>query len=306
MTPPKFTTQLLFPQHWPAWLLIGCIRLIVLLPYKVQLTIGKYLGLLAHKVALSRRHVTEVNIRLCFPELSTTEQKKLVRQTFIDNAIGFLETMISWFRRPDYLLPITHFKGLEKLADVKAQGKGVILLGAHYTMLDLSGTLICNHIEASITYKPQRNPVLNYVMETGRARSYKDMFVSKDTRAIVKALRAGDTIWYAPDQDFGLKGSVFADFFGVPTATLTATSQLAKLGKAVVMPMTYFRRADNSGYDIEVHDPLPIPSDSLETDAIIANQFLEKQIRKHPSQYLWLHKRFKTQPNAVRGALYKK
>lgn len=307
MHSPKFTYALLYPQHWPVWLLIGLIRLVVLLPYPMQLGLGKGLGLLAHKVAGSRRRVAEVNIRLCFPELNQEQQQALVRQTFIDNAIGFLETMMAWFRRPDLLIPRTQFKGLDKLAEVKAQGKGVILLGAHYTMLDLSGTLICNHIEASITYKPQHHPVLNYVMEKGRSRMYKNMFVSKDTRAIVKALRAGDTIWYAPDQDFGFKGTVFANFFGVPTATLTATSQLAKLGKAVVMPMTYFRRADNSGYDIEVHDPLPIPGESLEADAQVANDFLEQQIRRYPSQYLWLHKRFKSQPGEEdkRGALYR-
>lgn len=307
MTAPQFSAKLLLPQHWPTWLLIGFMRLLALLPYRLQLVLGKGAGLLLHKLAKSRRRVAEVNIGLCFPELSAPEQQALVRQVFIDNAIGLFETMMAWFRRPDYLLPLADFKGLDKLAAAKASGQGVILLGAHYSMLDLAGTLTGNHIETSVTYKRQGNPVLNYVMEKGRARSYKAMYVSKDLRTIVKALRAGDTIWYAPDQDFGRRGTVFASFFGIPTATLTATSQLAKLGKAVVLPMTYFRRPDNSGYEIEIYDPLPIPSEDLEADAAVANQFLETQIRRYPSQYLWLHKRFKTQPgNQPRGALYKK
>lgn len=302
----KFDTAFLHPKHWPTWLLVGFIRLLVLLPYKLQLAIGKALGILAFHLVRPRRRVAEINIRICFPELSASEQRALVRQAFIDNAIGFMETMMAWFRRPDYLLPITEFKGLEKLAAAKEEGRGVILLGAHYSMLDLSGTLICNHIEASITYKRQHNAVLNYVMEKGRSRTYKNMFVSKDIRGIVKALKKGDVIWYAPDQDFGDKGTVFADFFGQPTATLTATTQLAKLGRALVLPMTYFRKTDNSGYEIEVHDALAIPSDDLEADALLANQFLEQQIRRYPSQYLWLHKRFKTQPNRPKGELYKK
>ncbi len=308
MNKPKFTAKLLMPHHWPVWLLMGILAAITFLPYKLQLSIGKGMGLLAHKFVGQRRHVAEVNIALCFPEKSAEEQAALGRQTFIDNGIGFFETLISWFRPADYLLPITHFKGLDKIAAAQAEGKGVILLGAHYSMLDLSGALICNHIEASITYKPQSHPVLNYIMERGRSRHYKNCFVSKDTRAIIKALRSGDVIWYAPDQDFGFKNTVFAEFFGVQTATLTATSQLAKLGRAVVLPMTYFRRADNSGYDIEVYDALPIPGESLEADALIANQFLEKQIRRYPSQYLWLHKRFKSQPGQEdkRGELYKK
>ena len=303
-----FTRDLLHPKHWLTWLGLGCIRLLVLLPYPWLLTLGKYVGLAAHRLVRSRRHVAEVNISLCFPELSSTEQARLVRQTFIDTSIGLIETMLAWFRRPDYLLPLAHFKGLEKLADAKKAQKGVLLLGAHYSMLDLAGTLICNHIDSSITYKRQRNPVLNYIMVNGRARHYTNMYQSKEVRDIIKALRQGEVVWYAPDQDFGFKGTIFSDFFGVPTATLTSTTALAKLGRAQVLPMTYFRRADNSGYDIEIYDPLPIPGASEAADADCANQFMEQQIRRYPSQYLWLHKRFKSQPNEEheRGKLYRK
>src|SRR5690606_17272585 len=140
------------------------------------------------------------------------------------------------------------------LAAANAEGRGVLLLGAHYSMLDLAGTLVINHIVASITYKPQGNPVLNFVMQQGRSRRYKNCFVSKDIRNVIRALKEGDTVWYAPDQDFGMRNSVFADFFGIPTATLTATSWIAKSGNAIVLPMTYFRREDNSGYDITIHD----------------------------------------------------
>lgn len=308
MNKPKFSANLLMPQHWPVWIVIGLFAALTFLPYRLQLSLGKGLGLLAYTFVGRRRHVAEVNIGLCFPEKSNAEQTELVRQTFINNGIGFFETLISWFRRPDYLLSMAEFSGLEKIEQAKAQGNGVILLGAHYSMLDLAGALIANHIEVSVTYKRQKHPVLNYVMERGRSRHYKNCFVSKETRAIVKALRGGDVIWYAPDQDFGFKNTVFTEFFSVQTATLTATSQLAKLGKATVLPMTYFRKEDNSGYDLEIYDALPIPGESLEADALVANQFLEAQIRRHPSQYLWLHKRFKSQPGeeSNRGALYKK
>src|SRR5690554_488389 len=159
MNKPKFTAKLLMPHHWPVWLLMGILAAITFLPYKLQLSIGKGLGLLAHKLVGRRRHVAEVNIALCFPEKSAEEQAALVRQTFIDNGIGFFETLISWFRPADYLLPITHFTGLDKIAAAQAEGKGVILLGAHYSMLDLSGALICNHIEPTILTNLRTNPV---------------------------------------------------------------------------------------------------------------------------------------------------
>lgn len=308
MQKPPFTKAMLHPKYWGIWFGFGLVASLSFLPYKMQLSIGKGLGILLHKILKSRRHVTEVNIRLCFPELSETEQKKLARESFINTAIGFMETMMAWFRRPDYLLDQTEFRGLEKIAAVQQSGKGVLLLGAHYTMLDLVGTLTCNHIEANITYKRQHNLVLNWIMEACRARTYKVMFVSKDIRGVIAALNNKEVVWYAPDQDFGFKNTVFAPFFGVPAATLTTTTHLAVAGNAVVLPLTYFRKKDNSGYLIEVHDALPIPSGDITQDASIANAFLESQIRRFPSQYLWLHQRFKSQPNQEnnRGGLYRK
>ncbi|MDK2778098.1 MAG: LpxL/LpxP family Kdo(2)-lipid IV(A) lauroyl/palmitoleoyl acyltransferase [Pseudomonadota bacterium] len=299
--------HLMAPAYWPAWLGIGFMKLITLLPYRLQLWLGKALGLLLHKLARSRRRVVEVNIALCFPEKTAPQQAALVRQSFIDNGIGLMETMIAWFRPQDYLLSRAHFHGLEKLAAAQAEGRGVMLLGAHYSMLDLAGALITNHIDANISYRPQDNPVMNYLMERGRARLYEGCFTRKDIRSFIRTLKQGKVLWYAQDQDFGRKNSIFVDFFGVPAATITATSRIAKAGNALVMPITYFRRDDNSGYDITIHDPLPIPGESDEADARVANAFLEQQLRQHPSQYLWLHKRFKTRPDASekKGSIYR-
>ncbi|MAD46367.1 MAG: lipid A biosynthesis acyltransferase [Oceanospirillaceae bacterium] len=298
---------LLKPVYWPVWLGVFFIKLATMLPYRAQLLIGRCLGLLLYRLARGRRNIVEVNIDLCFPEKTAGERAQLVRQTFIDNGIGIMETMIAWFRPRDYLLERTTFHGLEKITEVQKQGKGVLLLGGHYTMLDLSGALITNHIDACVSYRPQDNPAMDYVVQRGRERLYEDCFTRKDIRGFIRALKKGGILWYAQDQDFGRKNSVFVDFFGIPTATITATSRIAKAGNAVVLPLTYFRREDNSGYDITVHDALPIPSGDDIEDARLANAFLEQQIRQHPSQYLWLHKRFKTRPDKSekKGGLYR-
>ncbi|MGB1092006.1 MAG: lysophospholipid acyltransferase family protein, partial [Oceanobacter sp.] len=202
----------------------------------------------------------------------------------------------------------TQFIGLEKLQKAREEGRGVLLLGAHYSMLDLAGALFVTQFPVYVSYRPQDNAVMNYVMEKNREKLYQDCYTRKDIRAFIRTLKAGEILWYAQDQDFGRKNSVFVDFFGVPAATITATSRIAKAGNALVMPLTYFRRADNSGYDIEVHDPLTIPSGDDIADAREANAFLEQQLREHPDQYLWLHKRFKTpvNPEEKRGRLYDK
>ncbi|WP_297004874.1 LpxL/LpxP family Kdo(2)-lipid IV(A) lauroyl/palmitoleoyl acyltransferase [Thalassolituus sp. UBA6592] len=301
--------QLLKPKYWPVWLGVLFIKLATMLPYKAQLLIGRGIGLFLYRLARGRRHIVEVNIGLCFPEKSASEQAALVRQTFIDNGIGVMETMIAWFRPRDFLLSRTHFHGLEKIKEAQAAGRGVLLLGGHYSMLDLSGALITNHIDAYISYRPQDNPAMDYVVQRGREQLYEDCFTRKDIRGFIRALKKQGVLWYAQDQDFGRKNSIFVDFFGIPTATITATSRIAKAGNAVVLPMTYFRREDNSGYDITVHDALPIPSGDDVEDARMANAFLEQQIRQHPSQYLWLHKRFKSRPpeeGVKKGDFYKR
>ncbi|WP_430460863.1 LpxL/LpxP family Kdo(2)-lipid IV(A) lauroyl/palmitoleoyl acyltransferase [Thalassolituus sp. LLYu03] len=298
----------LHPKYWLLWLGLGVMKLLTLLPFAVQLKIGKAIGLLLHKVAGSRRNIVEVNIRLCFPEKSAAEQKTLVRQIFIDNGIGLMETMIAWFRDPKFLMARTRITGLDKVRAMQAEGRGVLLLGAHYSMLDLAGALLSNELNFNVSYRPQDNPVMNYVMERSRARLFDNCFTRKDVRGFVRSLKKCEVLWYAQDQDFGRKNSVFVDFFGIPAATITATSRIAKAGNAAVMPITYFRRDDNSGYDMVIHDPLPIPGEDETADARLCNAFLEDQLRQHTSQYLWLHKRFKTRPEVAekKGLLYKR
>lgn len=300
--------ELLLPKYWLLWVAIGLMKVLTFLPFRVQMSIGTGIGLLLHKLAASRRNIVEVNIRLCFPEKSPAEQAELVRQTFIDNGRGLMETMIAWFRRPDYLLQKTHFHGFEQLEQAQSEGRGVMLLGAHYSMLDLAGALVSNRVHVNVSYRPQDNAVMNYIMERGRDRLYDECFTRKDIRSFIRTLKSGKILWYAQDQDFGRKNSVFVDFFGVPAATITATSRIAKAGNALVMPITYFRRPDLSGYDITVHAPLPVPGTDDVSDAQIANAFLEQQLRQHPSQYLWLHQRFKTRPDPAekQGSLYRR
>ncbi len=301
-TPPRH------PKHWPVWFGVGVLVLLTRLPYSWQLGLGKGIGLILHKVARSRRHIAEVNIGLCFPEKTPKEQGALVRQIFIDNGIGLMETFMGWFRDPNWLRPKTEFVGFDKVREAQASGQGVMLLGAHYSMLDLAGALISTELCLSVSYRPQDNPVMNYIMERNRARFYDECLTRKDIRGFIRTLRQGKVLWYAQDQDFGRKNSVFVNFFGHPAATITATSRIAKAGKAKVMPLTYFRKPDHSGYVITVHDPIDIPSGNDEADAQLANDFIEQQLRANPSQYLWLHKRFKTpvDPAIKKGSLYKK
>lgn len=267
------------------------------LPYQLQLFIGRILGVWFYHLGRHRRHITETNIRLCFPELDATAQQTLVRNIFIANGIGIIESAIGWWRNPTLFKNRTTFIGAEHLETAKQQGKGVLLVGAHFSTLDLAGSLLSLITEFNVTYRENKNPLFDAMMKSRRARYTKHVLHRNDLRGIVKSLKNNEIVWYAPDQDYGAKYSVFAPFFGVPAATITGTSRLAKLNHSAVVFVAHHRNDNNSGYTFEF---TPInhhfPSNDDVADATQINATIEYFIRKKPDQYLWLHRRFKTRP----------
>ena len=133
-------------------------------------------------------------------------------------------------------------------------------------------------------------------MMKGRKRWAKSCFEPKQFRRYIKCLKQGEILWYAPDQDFGREHSVFAPFFGIQTATVKGLSTMARSSGSKVLTASFFRLA-NGNYHIRLRAPLNIPSDSFETDAAQFNKRLEQEIERFPSQYYWVHRRFKTRPD---------
>ncbi len=300
-------TSYLHPRWWLTWAIIGLMWLASRLPIRAQFAVGRLLGEIAYRVLARRRHITETNIRLCFPELTPQEQQQLVRRSFHANGIGLMEINMSWFRSPKNYLPITRVHGLENLDKAKAEGKGVLLLGGHYSTLDLCGCLATQFIDSDVMQRDHNNPLVNAVMTRAREKYYGAVLDSRDLRGLLKRLKQNKTIWYATDQDYGRKGIVFAPFFGIPTGTITATSRIAERSGCAIVPFSHFRRTDKPGYDIYFHPALEnVPSGDDMTDATVMNKSIEDQIRMHPEQYLWMHRRFKTRPSRTDPDLYKR
>jgi KDO2-lipid IV(A) lauroyltransferase len=286
------------PRWWPTWAGVALMWLIAQLPLKLQWWVGRRIGDLAHRFAARRRQITQVNIDLCFPELSDQQREGLVNQAFRANGIGVMELGLAWFRNPASFIPITRVHGLDHLNAALAKGKGVLLLGAHYSTLDLGGSLVTEYIEADVMQRDHNNPLMNAVMTRARERRYGKALDSKDLRGLLRHLKNNRVIWYATDQDYGRKGFVFAPFFGVPTGSITATSRIADRSGCAVVPFSHFRRDQELGYDIYFHPPLEdFPSGDDLADATRVNRTIEHEIRKHPDQYLWMHRRFKTRPD---------
>jgi KDO2-lipid IV(A) lauroyltransferase len=277
-------------------LLYGFLRLVALLPFKLQLAIGRGLGRLSYWLARDRRDACEVNLKLCFPELSDEERQRLVYRTFLSNGIGLMEIAMAWFGDLDRFKDRVQIDGLEVLEQARAKGKGVLLLGAHFTTLEMGGLLFRNIAPLDVTYRPNDNAFFDAIMYNGRKRNLDGVYDRKEIRQVIKSLKSGRMLWYAPDQDYGPKNSVFAPFFGVPAATVTATSRYAKVNNSEIVFYGHYRKADDSGYHV-IFTPLEedYPTGDDVEDASIINRAIEKAIRHQPDQYLWLHKRFKTQ-----------
>ncbi|WP_111413929.1 LpxL/LpxP family Kdo(2)-lipid IV(A) lauroyl/palmitoleoyl acyltransferase [Billgrantia lactosivorans] len=302
MSKRNWPASFVHPRYWPAWLAIAAMWVGAWLPWRLKLAIGRGIGLLAWRLIPRRRHIVDTNLRLCFPELDERERSERVKQTFVANGIGILETATAWCRDPRHLRHRVAGKNPHYLAEAQARGKGVLILGIHFSTLDLGGALHSLFFPADVVYRPHNNPLFDRFMTRARSRIFGEAIDRHDLRGVVRRLKAGHSVWYSPDQDFGRDASVFAPFFGVQAASIRLTAKIARMTGAPVVPLMFHRNPDERTYTVEWRPPLEnFPSGDEVADATRINAFIEEAIRKHPEQYLWLHRRFKTRPRGEPG-----
>jgi KDO2-lipid IV(A) lauroyltransferase len=288
------------PGNWPGWFAAGVLWFVGHLPYRLGVALAAGLAPLMRLVMKRRVAIVERNIERCFPELNPQQQHKLVHKNIRSAAIGLAEFAYSWTGNRERMQKRVVIDGVEHLERIATEERGVILMVCHMTCMEMVGTFVGEHMDAARLagmYRPLGNAVVEWLQNRGRMRYSIGTFPKSDIRGAIRHLRGGGFLWYAPDQDFGADQSEFIPFFGIQTATLTATHKLAQLGRAEVLPMFVRRNESDTGYIIQVGPALPdIPSDDLVADLTACNQATEAWIRKAPEQYWWLHRRFKTRP----------
>jgi KDO2-lipid IV(A) lauroyltransferase len=274
---------------------VGVIWLIARLPYPWLLALGRALGALVRRIPSRRRRIAQANIALCFPELDERAQAALVDAHLTDIGLMLVEFALGWMGSDRAIARIpAQVEGLEHLQSARAQGQGVLLVGGHFSHLELCARLISRRIPIAGMYRRMDSAVFEWVVLRARLHYAAAMFEKDDIRGTVKYLRGGGTLWYAPDQDMRSKDSVFVPFFGIPAATITATHHLARMGNAKVIPF-FHRRLPGGGYAMRLGAPLPMGGDAA-ADTAVVNAAVEQMVRAAPAQYLWVHKRFKTRP----------
>ena len=276
-------------------ILVGIVWLLSWLPFRVVTALGWVFGQLIARLPTSRRHIGEVNLRLCLPDWSEADRRRLLRRHFVAMVQMLLEYGYCWFASQERLRRLVRIKGLEHLRAL--DGRNVILMMPHFTGLDLAGLRVSLETPVVSIYSVQKDPWLDAFFRAKRLRFGTGIIFARQqgTRPTLRALKDGYRLYYLPDQDFGLRDSVFVPFFGVQAATIGGLSRMAAVTKAAVLPCYPRREAD--GYTLVIEPPLEnFPSDDLVADATRMNAVIEAQARRQLHQYFWLHKRFKSRP----------
>lgn len=296
-----FPSDLLHPRHWLTWLGVGIFVLIAFLPWQWRDWLGQRLGDVLYHYHAKRRHVVSTNLRLCFPHLRDAERATMAQQHLREYASALLDYSVLFFRQRTYLYQRSIIHGREHFDNALQKGQNVILFMAHSVWLELIPVILGQHYALYGSYKPFKNPVINWLITRSRLSDVEFVVAREEgLMKLVRALKPGLAMVFSPDEDLGLKAAVFAPFFGIPKATLTTPARLAKLGKAVALPIMALRNPDNGQYEIHIGAALrDYPSQDEVQDATQTNHALMALITQAPTQYMWLLKLFRTVPDGT-------
>lgn len=294
---PQFRRALLHPRYWHTWFGIGLLYALVLLPYPLLYRLGCGLGRLSMRFLRSRVNIARRNLELCFPQMPAAEREALVKHNFESLGMGLIETGMAWFW-PDWRISKWFtVSGLEHISKAAENNKGVLLIGMHFLTLELGARIFGIHNPGIGVYRPNDNALIDWLQTWGRMRSNKSMLDRKDVKGMIRALKNGDIIWYAPDHDYGPRSSVFVPFFAVEDAASTKGSyMLIRMGNPAVIPFVPRRLPEGRGYEMVILPEQQVPLDDESSTARAMNQVVEQGVLMAPEQYMWLHRRFKTRP----------
>lgn len=290
-------TNFVHPRFLGTWLSIGLLRIIFALPDRWQLFVGRQLGRAAFRFMRKRRLIVEANLQHCFPKYDLAQLAALSRLHFDNLGIAIVEMTRAWWGS-DELFEDVEFEGLEHLHAALARHKSLIVITGHFTTLEISGRFLRQQLRFDALYRAYRNPLLDHRIRQGRLRSARELIEKSDIRRMIRSLKQGVCVWYAPDQSYRRKYAELLEFFDQPAMTNTATSRLVTMGKAGLLPCYCYRISTESfRYRVVFEPEIPVSRDD-DPNAITRRTVasLEAAIRREPAQYFWVHRRFKGLP----------
>lgn len=294
----KFSPSLLHPRYWLTWLGLLLAILIAQLPNKYRHVLGRWIGNRIYKNNSRRHHIVNANLKIAFPKLSTPERETMIRKQLQWYGCALVDYSLLFFASKNRLSTMIKIEGQEHIDEAIKNDKSIIILLAHSVMLEFAPVALGLHYDCFGSYKTSKNAVVDWIIARSRCR-HVSFVVSRDEgmRKLIKSLIPKRLMIFLPDEDLGIDNAVFAPFFGQPKATLTTTARLTKMGKAIALPTFTWYDTQTNKYIIKIAPPLQdYPSNDPVQDATLLNQSLEKLIKEHPEQYMWIMKWFKTRP----------
>lgn len=285
-------------------LLIFIFAVLSLIPPAIGLWLGGRLGVMLYYLLPQRRRICEINVEIFKEHLGLSSTKNFTKKIFEENGRGLIETAWAWFKPRSFWADRLEVQGEEKILAAMSAGNGVLLLCPHYSMVDVSAPLLHQIIgRFIISYRPHENKVIENILRRSRSQ-YGDLVPARSIRKLISALRSGEVVWFAPDQDMGLRGTVFAPFFGRMAATVVTPSLLYESSHCTIFLMSLKR--SGSVYQICFH-PVTLENsgkNSRQKNAESVNEMITKLLSKNLTQYMWMHRRFKSDPKEKKGFFY--
>ena len=286
--------RLFAPRYWLTWAGLGLLRLLAFLPFGAIVHVGRGLGVVLRYLPLGFVGTARRNLELCMPELPPPARERLLKEHFAGLGVALLEIPFVWWSRPERFAKLLRIEGAEHLHAALARGRGAIVLTAHFTSMEMAARALVTLTPAGFLYRPPKNEVIAYAFERYRAVYGARGIPRDDIRAFISALKHNECVWYAPDQSYRKKGAEMVPLFGIPAASNTLTSRLARVTGAPVLPYFFRRLPGTQGYVGVIHPPLEnFPSECAVADTARFYRMIEAQVRLVPEQYLWIHRRFK-------------
>jgi len=276
---------------------IALMWLLHFLPLELLAPIGEAFGLLFYAFGRERRMVCRVNLARCFPELTESARRRLARRHFRAVGRSILERGILWWSPRERIERLIRPSGLEQLQ--AGLGRPLILLVPHFVSMDMGFTRLTCDFDMAGIYAKQKSEVINAMLRRGRTRFGNQRVFSRQEgiRPALAALQEGIPFYYLPDFDYGPRDALFVPFFGVPAATITGLSRMARIADARIVPCVTRMLPGGQGYEIRCYPAWDsFPGEDASADTRRMNAFVEERVREMPEQYFWTHKRFKTRP----------
>ena len=292
------------PRWWPTWLFLGWLRLAAALPWRLTVAIHEQVGHLLWRLMAHRRRVVIRNLEICFPELDAAAIRDLAKRHFQSVAVSVAEIALGWFGSASRMAPLFRIEGVEHLHAALKRGKGVLLFSGHFTTLEICSPVVKSLVPLfAFMFTRRRNPLLNAMQTRGRRRAAHVSMPNDDVRTLLRQLANNAVIWYAPDQAHAGARAELVPFFGEPAMTSTATSRIANVSAAAIVPFFFCRLRDRSGYVLRFHPEIEgIPSADARDDTARLMRVVEAFVRECPEQYLWIHRKFRGRPTELPDA----